>query len=71
MTKLFVFLMCVFLLSCLGCSSQQAIQVASGGANVRPCEGNLTFFEAYPENWEHQRYQQNIRADYALAEAGW
>jgi hypothetical protein len=69
MTKFVMFLMCVVLLSCLGCSSQQTSQGYAGSGTQ--CTGSRTFFEAYPENWEHQRYQQNIHAAYTLAEAGW
>ncbi len=59
---------CLFLMFCAGCGEEEQARLQVGGDEVAMTEtagaAGLSFFEAYPENWEHARAEQTILAKY-------
>ncbi len=71
---LFVICLCMMVVFLIGCTNGQQVkleqkpetndQVMLDRENFEQEQVADTFFEVYPENWEHYYYQQNWLAQY-------
>ncbi len=72
MVAKFVFcFLCFFLMFCVGCGENEQARLQVGGdkplmtQSAQSAENaTLSFFGAYPENWEHMRSEQAILVKY-------